>query len=1132
MKKTTTALATGALLTATVGLAAGPATGGQPGAGTLQRTAAAAVSGFDPDLFRSPRADSMPAIYWYWGGVITEEIIGTQMREMRSKGINEFVLFPFNGDDMRPEFGTEEWFDRVGHTIEEAHRTGMRVWLFNDNNFPSGRGANLVAHGGTLGDRTFAARPEHRLKGLWRSTAVVDGGGEIPLDRSSGVSAEDGRLAVDGQVLGGGAPLRVGAGWQDYTVAGTDVRLSGTSGGILVRASQDGRSGYLVRIDPKGVLTVSRLDDGQPTLLSTGTAVPGFTFQRPRRITVEVRGDTITPYVDGRAQKAAVDDTYKTGTVAPYNTGTDRTLWGDLVVTDAAGARLWGSDFSDTSAFGDFVPTLPLKLDAVAVVARPLGSKDAAELVELTPQLNGEGRPTWQAPAGRWQVDLFGSMTLVEDSRGYTRGYLDLLSEDATDAFLDTVPEEYVRRWPWAMGTTVPGFWDDEPFLAAADPHPFKRQPWSPTLAGELAGLGATPGKAYLASYDDLGRGGQILRGQYWQAVNNRFSEAWYKRQADWMAEHRLQLISNPLWDETNPSRRMGNTGDLTKDNQWAQVPGTDMITGDYELGVQTNLARNAGSVAHQNGQERVVLETFGNSGWQVAPDYMRATIGALAVRGANQVFLHAMWTDEQRVIFAPPFGPRSTFWSEMEPMDTWIGRVMEIARGKDAARTALIQPQRAAEQHHGLGGQGAVDHEFEEAGFDLEQSQVDFDLLTDGALADDPALRQHAKVAGGRLVVGNAAYDHAVLPETPVLGLAAARTLAEFVRSGGKVVAVGDLPADEASGRDAALADVLDDVFGAGPGTRRYGAGSATRVATLHDVGEAVSEAGGAAITTSSPAPSLRVARRTAADDTAFLVNNESGEPVRTTATFPVSGTPELWDPATGATDPFPAYTAAARTTNAELVLEPYETVAVVFREPVASPTHLTSSPLEVVEVTDSPAGMTATVAADQAGSWTLTGVRGGRQVRGTATLGEAPAPIALDGNWSVRLDRAGAETLQRPLGSWTAIDPRFSGSATYTREVELSTADVDGRRMLLDLGGVRDLAVVTVNGTRLPTALWSPYVVDVTDAVRPGLNTIEVKVINTLANERNKILPSGLLGPVSLRPQALVEVRMEEVR
>jgi hypothetical protein len=598
------------------------------------------------------------------------------------------------------------------------------------------------------------------------------------------------------------------------------------------------------------------------------------------------------------------------------------------------------------------------------------------------------------------------------------------------------------------------------------------------------------------------------------------------------MADHGLQLISNPLFDETGPSKRMADTGDLTKDNQWAQVPGTDMITGDYELGKQTSLVRNAASVAHQSGQDRVVLETFGNSGWQVAPEFMHATVGALATRGANFTFLHAMWTDEQRVIFAPPFGPRSTFWSEMRPMDDWIGRVMEISRGEDAARTALIQPQRAAEQHHGLETQGTVDSDFAEAGFDLERSQVDFDLLTDGALSGDPAVRTHATVAGGQLLVGEATYDHAVLPETPVLDLAVARKVADFVRSGGDVVAVGDLPLEEADGDDAALAAVLAQVFGDGPGTRRHGAGTATRVATLEESGEAVADNGGAAMTVAPQASALRVARRTSGKDLAFLVNNESGEPVRTTATFPVAGTPELWDPATGSTEPFATFSEGKKTTSATLDLDPYETVAVVFQKGVDEDDHLTAAPLEVTALETVSKGLTATVLADEAGRWQLEGVEGSRQVRGTATLAAAPAPIALDGTWSVRLEKPGAEATQRQLGSWTDVDPKFSGTGVYTKTVDLDAADLEGRRMRLDLGQVRDLAVVTVNGERLPTALWNPYVVDVTDALKEGQNMIEIRVINTLANERNKILPSGLLGPVSLRPLEVLTVRLEEVR
>lgn len=1127
-----------AAVPATTGSAAVPA----PTARTV--TAAPAVPesrGFDPARFENPRKDSLPAVYWYWGGVITDDIIDLQMAELRDKGIWEVVLFPFNGEDMRPLFASEEWFDRVGHTLEVARDTGMKVWLFNDNNFPSGRGAMYVVNGGQLGDRTFEARPDLRLKGLWRSTSVVTGGGEVALDRSTGVAVEHGRLVADGQVAPGGSPVVEGTGWGDYTLAANDVRVSsttagtdfrqvGTAAGLLVRASADGRSGYVVRLGNRGALSVARLDDGVETQLSAGTEVPGFTYTRPRKVSVVVAGDTITPVLDGRPQPPVTDATYPVGSVATYATGLERTAWGDLTVTGADEQVLWSADFEDSSSLGDLAGDRALAADAIAATAQPVGARGTTGLVELTPQLDGDGRPTWQAPAGRWRIDLFGASTLVDDSRGYTRGYLDLLSEEATDAFLSTIPEEYVRRFGWAMGTTVPGFWDDEPFVAAAEPHPFKRQPWSPTLAGELAELGTSPGKAYLASYDDLGRGGEQLRGQYWQAVSNRFAEAYYKRQADWMADHGLKLISNPLLDELSPSDRLGNTGDITKDNQWAQVPGTDMITTDYTAGEQTMLTRNAASVAHQSGQPRVVMEVFGNSGWKVAPEYMHATMGALAVRGANLPFLHALWTDELRVIFAPPFGPRSTFWEDMGGLNAWTGRVMEIARGRDLSRTALVQPQDAAEQLHEAEAAEAVDDAFAAASEDLERSQVDFDLVHDGALSADPALREHASVSAGELLVGRADYDVVVLPETPVLDLAAVRTLTRFVRSGGTLVTVGDRPTSETRGWDKALRTAVADLIPASARTRRLGKGSVVRVARATTAGEAVSYAGAAALTTSTPAPSLRVARRGSGPDLAYLINNESDQPVRTTATFPTRGLPELWDPATGTTGRIDAYTPGPGTTTLPLELDPYETVAIVFQGGRQIGARVTSAgDLAVTHVRrEGPRRMTARVQATEPGFTSVVGTARGVTYRGRLQVGDPLEPLALDGPWTVRLEQDGAEETERPLGSWTTFAPTFSGSAVYRSSVTLRPGDLARRRLVLDLGEVHDLATVTVNGRRFAPAYWRPYAVDVTSALRAGANTVEVRVTNTLANERNQNLPSGLVGPVSLRPVAVRDVRL----
>ena len=130
--------------------------------------------------------------------------------------------------------------------------------------------------------------------------------------------------------------------------------------------------------------------------------------------------------------------------------------------------------------------------------------------------------------------------------------------------------------------------------------------------------------------------------------------------------------------------------------------------------------------------------------------------------------------------------------------------------------------------------------------------------------------------------------------------------------------------------------------------------------------------------------------------------------------------------------------------------------------------------------------------------------------------------------------------------LESWTAnAEPGvrfFSGTATYRIAFEAPRSWFGAQaRLLLDLGAVRDLAEVTLNGQRL-SILWKPpYELNVTGVLRPGTNRLEVQVTNQWTNRQlgdrslppeQKILtpirsffpdpaeppPSGLLGPVTL--------------
>lgn len=1090
---------------------------------------------WSPARFADPAKDSRPTVYWYWNGPVTPELVDTQMADLRDKGMYEVVLFPFDNAEMQPVFFTEEWFAIVGHVLETAEKTGMRVWIFNDDHFPSGRSGEYIVKGGQVGSRTYQPRPDLRLKALWRSSTVVSGPATVDLRTTTGVGVDTTSLVADAAVLGGAAVLRGGEEWHDYTVTGS-ARADQVAAGLVVRAAADGGAGYAVEFDQTGVVTVSLLrKDGDPVELARSTRTDGFNKTKFHTLAVTASGSTLTMALDGKAKGTVTDTTHPAGGVGVRATGNQRALWASMAVTAADGTALYTrTAFDDPAAAGDFPARIPPAGAAapVAAAARPVGATSGDQLVELTGEL-GDGR-TWRVPEGEWLIDVFGGAPLVDDSQGYSRSYVDLLDDEPVELFLDIVPGEYHRRFARYFGNVIPGFWDDEPFFASAEAH-FKRLPWSPTLAAALRRTGTEPGTAYAAAFDDLGRTGRITRGRYWQAVSDRFA-GYFRKQSQWYEKRGVALITNPLYDETSPSKRIVSTGDLHKVHQWAQVPGGDIITAEYVAGQPTMIPRNPVSVAHQMGRDRALLECFGNMGWQVAPDFVRALVGANAARGVNLTVLHALWTDEQRVFFPPPFGPRAPWWWAMEPIADWIGRVMEVARGTSGARTALIQPQRAAEQWRGTTRQGEVDGAFTDAAYALESAQVDFDLVHEGALSGDPELLAHARVHQGRLVVGEAGYELAVLPVTPTLDAAAVARLDAFARQGGTVVAVGTLPQEDADGRDRTLERALTAFFGdAVPGSRRVGAGTAVRVAGTAALGDAARDAGVAAAVLEPQAPAVRVLRTTRGKDVAFLLNNESAAPVDTVAVLPADGVPELWDPVTGTVRPAPVHRQQKHGgVRLPLRLAPYETLAVVVRAGGKARPHLTDSTLpaaSIASVTATGQTLRVTAVLDAPGDHVLTGTDGGRTYRGTVSVTDPLAPVPVAGDWTLTLQRGGATPVTGPLGSWTAVEPLFSGSGVYTTELVLDAGTLDGRGFRLDLGQVREVAQVTVNGTELPPLLWTPYTADVTDLLRAGRNALTVRVSNTLSNERNKPLPSGLLGPVTLRPYREVTATLRRI-
>ena len=77
-----------------------------------------------------------PVTMWWWNDELCEEEITEQLEGFKSKGVNEFFVNHVWG--AKDEYLGERFFEVVKHTVKEAKRLGMKYWIYDEFNWPSG----------------------------------------------------------------------------------------------------------------------------------------------------------------------------------------------------------------------------------------------------------------------------------------------------------------------------------------------------------------------------------------------------------------------------------------------------------------------------------------------------------------------------------------------------------------------------------------------------------------------------------------------------------------------------------------------------------------------------------------------------------------------------------------------------------------------------------------------------------------------------------------------------------------------------------------------------------------------------------------------------------------------------------
>ena len=229
---------------------------------------------------------------------------------------------------------------------------------------------------------------------------------------------------------------------------------------------------------------------------------------------------------------------------------------------------------------------------------------------------------------------------------------------------------------------------------------------------------------------------------------------------------------------------------------------------------------------------------------------------------------------------------------------------------------------------------------------------------------------------------------------------------------------------------------------------------------------------------------PSIRYAHRQEGERDIYFVANGEGHPVTAKCTFRVKGKqPELWDPVRGDTRELSQYAQEEGLTTIVLEFAPYQSFFVVF----AGQAHAA-----IARRSDFPATQEV---------------------------------VSIPGPWDVSFDPklGGPEEVKfTHLQDWKQRREKgiryYSGSATYRTSFDFERAGSAGEGNLsptvlwLNLGTVDNIARVRLNGQDLGVVWCAPWRVDITGAVQPKGNSLEITVAN--------LWPNRLIGDEQLKP------------
>jgi hypothetical protein len=1090
--------------------------------------------------FEDPPSGARPRVWWHWmNGNITQEGIKLDLEWMHKVGLAGFQNFDAALQTpqvvkKRLAYMTPEWKDAFKFAIATGDQLGMEMAIAGSPGWsesggpwvPGSQGMKKYVWSETLveGGKPFSGVLAHPPSntGAFQNEGIHDqqpppGTMPIPEFYADAAVVAFKRPAGDESVEALHPKMTASGGSPNYALL-TDGDLEKTTGIPIPEEGQESWIQYEFA-QPQAIraITFVTKDPNFIEALVAGTSAPEKTLQASddgqnfRDVAKLMGGDSPEHTISFPAVTAKYFRVVFKRTPAPkppdWAVGLDPASFGiklppkptqyelaELVLHPGARVNHW----EEKAAFvpeGDLYQYSTPHVDASEAVAK-------ADVIDLTSKMSADGKLDWTPPPGNWVVLRFGYSLLGITNHPATaeatglevdkmdRRYVKDYFEKYLDSYKQTVGADemgkkgirYVINDSWEAGSQN---WTDHMIDQFKKRRGYDPVPWMPVLAGQVV-ESAEASDGFLWDFR--------------KTIADLIADEHYGQLEETLHEHGMGH-----YGESHESGRafVADGMEVKKFNEvpmsamWTQTPGVNNIQYGYNAD-----DRESASVAHIYGQNIAAAEsmTAAAAPWGWSPATLKPTADQEFLNGINRFVIHES-------AHQPLVGDHSAPGMTLGPFGQWFNRNETWANDAGPwvnylARTSFMLQQGhfGADLVYFYGEDSNLTAIFEHSAPDIPAG-YGFDYINADALIHELSVsdgRLTTKAGMNYKVLGLDAYSRHM--SLPVL-----KAIYKLVHDG--AVVAGPKPADDPSEADdqAEFKKMNEELFGDGSGVHTVGKGKVYAGQKLAEVFNDLKVPPDFDYTKPDSNTNLLFVHRKLNEGDVYFVDNrgDNGESVE--ASFRVTGkAPELWHAETGKSEPV-SYKIADGRTTVPLQLEPWGTVFVVFRKPTNEMSHTLPK-------------VTETKVASVDGPWKVSF----QPDRG------APDSITMD-----------------TLGSWSeSSDPGvkyFSGVGTYTKTIQ-APADwfKKGAKLWIDLGDVKNLAEVTVNGKSLGQVWHTPYRVDATGALKPGANEVTIKVINAWVNRligdqqpgatkytfadvkpyraNSPLLPSGLLGPVAV--------------